>query len=275
MIFAHGAEVLFPLRIPGASRLLMWGSLERAAQVLAVSAHTAASVERYTKGRVVCTVLRPFANFDRFRPYRQDRDEIRNRHGLGEHLTILCVSRLTARKGQDHLIDVLPELNRRFGARLLLVGEGRLKDSLRRRVRRRKLEREVVFAGRVPDEMLPAYYAAADVFAMPVRSRWFGMEEEGFGVVYVEAAAAGLPMVVGNSGGAGEAVDDGTTGYLVNGNSASEIRHALARLLASQELRKKMAGAARERAEALHGAHVVGERYRKALERAAEEEPAT
>jgi phosphatidyl-myo-inositol dimannoside synthase len=269
VVFAHGAEVLFPFRIPGASRLLMWGSLERAAEILTVSAHTAAEVRRYTKDRVSCTVLRPVADLERFRPLDKGRDKVRNRHGLGERPTILCVSRLTTRKGQDRLIDVLPVLHRQLGARLLLVGEGRLAKSLRHRARRRKVEKEVVFAGRVPDELLSSYYAAADVFAMPARTRWFGIEEEGFGVVFVEAAAAGLPMIVGNSGGASEAVEDGVTGYLVNGGSTEEIRGALSRLLGDEGLRKKMGAAARERVVALHGAHVVGDRYRKALQRAA------
>ena len=212
VIFVHGAEVLFPLRIPGAARLLEWGSLGRAAQILTVSAHTAAGLKRCTEGRVRCAVVWPTVNLEKFRSRGQDRRKARNLYGLGEHPTILCVSRLTPRKGQDRLIDVLPELHRRLGAKLLLVGGGRLVGRLRRRARRRKVEKEVIFAGRVPEESLSACYAAADVFAMPARSRWFGMEEEGFGVVFIEAAAAGLPMVVGNSGGASEGVEDGVTG---------------------------------------------------------------
>jgi phosphatidylinositol alpha-1,6-mannosyltransferase len=181
---------------------------------------------------------------------------------------------LTARKGQDRLIDILPKLHRRLGAKLLLVGEGRLANSLRRRTRRRKVEKAVVFAGKVPDELLPAYYAAADVFAMPVRNRWFGIEEEGFGVVFVEAAAAGLPMVVGNSGGTSEAVQDGATGYLVDGSSVAEVQQALSRLLGNEALRKKMGVAARERAMVLHGARAAGEKYRKVLQKAAEQKVA-
>ena len=274
VIFVHGAEVLFPLRIPGAARLLEWGSLGRAAQILTVSTHTAAGLKRRTGGRVRCAVVWPTVDLEKFHQRGQDRGEARNLYGLGEHPTILCVSRLTPRKGQDRLIDALPELHRRFGAKLLLVGEGRLAGSLRRQARRRKVEKEVVFAGRVPDESLPACYAAADVFAMPARSRWFGMEEEGFGVVFIEAAAAGLPMVVGDSGGASEAVEDGATGYLVDGGSAAEVRQALSRLLGNEALRKEMGVAARERAAALHSARAVGERYRGILRRAAERRPA-
>jgi phosphatidylinositol alpha-1,6-mannosyltransferase len=268
VVFAHGAEVLFPLRIPGAARLLLWGTLKWAAEVLAVSEHTAAGVERYTRGRVGCTVLRPIVDLEKFRPLGGYRAEVRARHGLAKRPVILCVSRLTARKGQDRLIDVLPPLRRQFGARLLLAGEGPFGGSLLRRARRRGVEKDIVFAGRVPDEMLPSYYGAADVFAMPARSRWLGVEEEGFGVVFVEAAAAGLPMVVGSSGGAREALQDGVTGFLVNGCSTPEIKQALARLIGDDRLRSRMGAAARERAVALHDVSVVGERYRKVLERA-------
>jgi phosphatidylinositol alpha-1,6-mannosyltransferase len=194
---------------------------------------------------------------------------------LGARPTILCVSRLTPRKGQDRLIDVLPSLNRRFGARLLLVGGGGLEGSLRRRARRRGVAGEVVFAGKVPEALLPAYYAAADVFAMPVRSRLLGAEEEGFGVVFVEAAAAGLPMVVGDSGGAAEAVKDGVSGYLVRGASVGAVAGALDRLLGDGELRRRMGEAATERAAALHGARAVRERYHDLLCGAAGKAPAS
>lgn len=273
VVFVHGAEVLFPLRIPGASRLLTWGTLKQASEIFTISAHTAAGFERRTGRWGICTVLPPIVDLERFRSLRWHREEVRNRHGLGDHPTILCVSRLTTRKGQDRLIDALPALHRQFGARLLLVGEGPSAGSLRRRARRRKAEKYIVFVGRVSDELLPSYYGAADVFAMPVRSRWFGLEEEGFGIVFAEAAAAGLPMMVGNSGGASEALKDGMTGYLVNGGSTSEIGQKLAWLLRDERLRSKMGVAARERAVALHSAHVVGERYREILQRVAEQKP--
>lgn len=269
VVFVHGAEVLFPLRAPGAARLLAWGTLDGAAKVIAVSDHTAAGIERLTKSRTTCTVMRPVVDVDKFRSSVRGRAVVRERHGLGDRPTMLCVSRLTPRKGQDRLVDVLPELHGRFGARLLLVGEGPLENRLRTRARKLGAERQVVFAGRVPDEALPDYYAAADVFAMPVRSRWAGLEEEGFGVVFVEAAAAGLPAVVGGSGGTGEAVEDGKTGYLVDGRSRPEIQRSLSRLLEDEGLRKRMGAAARERAKTLHGADAVGLQYREVLERAA------
>lgn len=268
VVFVHGAEVLPYLRIPGAARLLTWGSLGGAAEVMAVSDHTATGIKRLTGGRVSCTVLRPAIDLDKFHPSLQSGAAVRSLYGLGGEPVILCVSRLTARKGQDRLIDTMPELRRRFGARLLLVGEGGLSEKLRRRVRDRSLQRDVIFVGKAPDEELPAYYAAADLFAVPVRSRLFGLEEEGFGVVFAEAAASGLPMVVGDSGGAPEAVEDGVTGYLVDGRSRARIRDSLARLLADRALREKMGGAARARAASVHGA-IIEEQYLDILRKAA------
>lgn len=263
VVFVHGAEVLLPLRLPGAARLLGLGSLDGAEEVLAVSDHTAAGIKRLTGGRVCPTVVRPIVDLRRFNPAARGGPAVRTRHGLGDAPVILCVSRLATRKGQDRLIDVMPEL-RRFGTRLVLVGEGGLSETLLRRARRRGVEREVVFAGKVSEELLPGYYAAADVFAMPVRSRLLGLEEEGFGVVFAEAAAAGLPMVVGDSGGAKEAVEDGRTGYLVDGRSAAKVGRALVRLIEDKALRQKMGEAARERAASLHGA-AVSEQYRNIL----------
>lgn len=266
VVFVHGAEVLLPLRIPFAARLLRWGSLQQASRILAVSNYTATGIERHMKDGIDCTVLHPPVNLQRFRASAQAGSKVRELHGLGERPVILCVSRLTARKGQDRLVDVMPELSRRFGAKLLLVGEGPLENRLPIRARRRGVARDVIFAGRVTQEMLPSYYAAADVFAMPVRSRWFGMEEEGFGVVFVEAAAAGLPMVVGDSGGAPESVVNGETGYLVDGGSVPDLGKALVRLLSDSELRAKMGSAARERAASLYSIPVTGNSYRRALE---------
>src|SRR5438552_979107 len=96
---------------------------------------------------------------------------------------------------------------------------------------------------------LAAVYGAADVFAMCCRERWGGLEAEGFGIVFLEAAACGLPAVAGRSGGAGEAVDDGSTGFVVDPLDAGAVAEALARLLADPTLRRAMGAAARARAE--------------------------
>jgi phosphatidylinositol alpha-1,6-mannosyltransferase len=129
------------------------------------------------------------------------------RRGLGipaDAPVVVCVARLVRRKGQDRLIRIWPEVLRRFPAAvLLIVGDGPDASRLRRMAARRQLGDHVVFAGPVGET--PPYYAAGDVFAMPVRDRLFGLDVEGLGLNYLEAAACGLRVVHGRGGGAPEA----------------------------------------------------------------------
>ncbi|MFT4011094.1 MAG: glycosyltransferase family 4 protein [Nocardioidaceae bacterium] len=133
--------------------------------------------------------------------------EIRSRLGIAlDALVVVCVARLVRRKGQDTLIRILPELVGTYpNVVLLLVGDGPERGRLERMVRRRGLGERVVFAGSVDPAEIPAHLDAADVFAMPCRTRKLGLEAEAFGIVYLEAAAMGLPIVGGASGGAPEA----------------------------------------------------------------------
>src|SRR5690606_6190399 len=99
----------------------------------------------------------------------------------------------------------------------------------------------VTFLGRVPDEDMADLYASADVYAMLCRNRWGGLEQEGFGIVFLEAAAAGVPQVAGNSGGASEAVADGVSGFVVDDpTDAAAVAAALRRLLADDDMRRRM-----------------------------------
>jgi len=106
-----------------------------------------------------------------------------------------------------------------------------------------------VFAGQVPEEDLPRYYRAGDVFAMPCRNRLGGFEVEGWGNVFMEAAACGRPVVVGDSGGAREALVDGETGMLVRGGDVRQVADAVASLLADPARAEAMGRAGRERVE--------------------------
>ncbi|WP_049573515.1 glycosyltransferase family 4 protein [Nonomuraea sp. SBT364] len=157
---------------------------------------------------------------------------------------VVCVSRLVPRKGQDQLIRAWPRVLRAVpGAVLLLVGGG---------PHRRALERlaggspSIVFTGSVPADDLPGYYAAADVFAMPCRTRWGGVDVEGLGIVFLEASATGLPVVAGSSGGAPEAVRHGETGLVVDGRDTGELAAALIELLTAPEQARKLGETGRD-----------------------------
>ncbi len=156
-------------------------------------------VSRYTRGRFASAFgphaslehLPPGVDTDRFRPDTAARDELRERYGLGQRPTMVCVSRLVPRKGQDMLIKALPDIRRRIdGAALVIVGGGPYEHTLRRLAERFDVAADVVFTGGVPGAELPAHYAMADVFAMPCRTRGAGLDVEGLGIVFLEASAS-------------------------------------------------------------------------------------
>jgi phosphatidylinositol alpha-1,6-mannosyltransferase len=173
---------------------------------------------------------------------------IRERLGLADRPIVLCVSRLVTRKGQDTLIRAWPQVCAAGGARpvLLLVGGGRAARHLQDLARQLGVAEAVIFAGEVPQQELPAYYDAANIFAMPCRTRMGGLDVEGFGAVYLEAAATGLPVIAGNSGGAPDAVRDGETGYVVPGGDVTALTQRLNQLLSDPEAAKAMGAKGRD-----------------------------
>ena len=176
--------------------------------------------------------LAPGVDAGRFRPDPAAREAIRARHGLGERPVVVCVSRLVPRKGQDTLIRAWPEVQKRVGdAALVIAGGGSYLAKLHNLAERPALSPHVHLTGPVPEEELPAYYAAGDVFAMPCRTRRGGLDVEGLGIVYLEASAAGLPVVGGDSGGAPDAILDGETGYVVSGRDTAALASRIVELL--------------------------------------------
>ncbi|MFB9377711.1 glycosyltransferase family 4 protein [Kineococcus gynurae] len=175
--------------------------------------------------------LTPGVDAGTFRPDAGG-EAVRARYGLLGRPVVVCVSRLVARKGQDVLIAALPAIRRRVpDAALLIVGDGPRRAALHRQVRRAGLEEHVVLTGAIPWAQTPAYYAAGDVFAMPTRTRLGGLEPEALGICYLEAAATGLPVVAGDSGGAPDAVLDGENGWVVPGRDVAAVADRVARLL--------------------------------------------
>jgi phosphatidylinositol alpha-1,6-mannosyltransferase len=136
--------------------------------------------------------------------------------GLAGRRVVVSASRLVRRKGQDRLLKAWPALLRQHpDAALLIIGDGHHRAALQRTVRRLRLEPHVRFAGAVADELLPEYLAVGELFALPCRTMWWGTQVEGLGLSILEASAAGLPVVVGQSGGAPDALIAGRTGSLI------------------------------------------------------------
>ncbi|MGL5858703.1 MAG: glycosyltransferase family 4 protein [Angustibacter sp.] len=166
--------------------------------------------------------------------------QVRVRHGLTDRPVVVCISRMVPRKGQDVLVRALPQIQRRVpDAALLLVGDGPGRRRVERLVDQLDLRQHVVLTGRVPWHQTPAYYDAGDVFAMPTRTRLGGLEPEALGICYLEAAATGLPVVAGDSGGAPDAVLDGENGFVVPGRSLSAVADRVATLLTDRALARR------------------------------------
>lgn len=239
---AHGFE--YWLSLAPITHTLMRRATGSATRVpVLCSAFIARTVRTAVPATVPVTVLYPGADVERFRPDLPT-DDIRAAHGIGDAPLVVCVSRLVKRKGQDRLIDALPAIRERVpNARLLIVGGGPEEERLRSRAA--SLGDACVFAGQVPEDDLPRYYAVGDVFAMPCRTRRGGLDVEGLGIVYLEASATGLPVIAGDSGGAPDAVRDGITGHVVNGRDVSVIADRIATLLADRDLARRMGEAGR------------------------------
>lgn len=201
-------------------------------------------VSRYTRGRFA-SAFGPHAGLEhlpsgvdteRFRPDAAARAELRARYGLGGRPTVVCVSRLVPRKGQDMLIRALPRIRDRVpGSALVIVGGGPDLERLQGIAAESGVSEHVVFTKGVPGEELPAHYALGDVFAMPCRTRGAGLDVEGLGIVFLEASATGIPVVAGDSGGAPETVLEGQTGHVVDGRDGDQIVAAISALLAHPE----------------------------------------
>ena len=173
-------------------------------------------------------------------------NQLRTELGWTDRPVIVCVSRLMARKGQDELIRALPKIHQTApNASLIIVGDGPYRKDLERLVKKLGLENFVHLTGKVSQTELSKWYAAGDIFAMPCRTRMGGWDVEGLGIVFLEGSATGLPVIVGDSGGAVDAVIDGETGYLVDGTNTAEIADRIAYLFANPDVAKKMGNAGR------------------------------
>jgi phosphatidylinositol alpha-1,6-mannosyltransferase len=182
-----------------------------------------------------------------YKPDPEGRALIRKRHGLSDRPTVVCVSRLVPRKGQDMLIRALPAIRRQVpGAALLIVGGGRDSDRLAKLAKENDVADDVIRTGSVSWEELPAHYVAGDVFAMPCRTRGGGLDVEALGIVFVEASACGLPVVAGRSGGSPEAVREGVTGHVVDGRDVDQIAARIGGLLADPAAAAAMGQAGRD-----------------------------
>lgn len=245
----HGAEVTVPGRLPLTRQALAY-TLGGASAIIAAGGYPAAEAEHAAGRSLPVTVVPCGVDPDKFRPLTDEQRAAAREHlGLPVDAELIVgVSRLVPRKGFDTAIRAVARLRQtRPDVLLVIAGGGRDADRLRRLAD--ELDAPVRFLGRIPNADLPPLYACGDIFTMLCRNRWGGLEQEGFGIVFVEAAACGVPQVAGDSGGAAEAVADGETGIVIDDPEDTQaVVGAFAALLDDDDLRRRMGERSRQRA---------------------------
>jgi phosphatidyl-myo-inositol dimannoside synthase len=245
----HGAEVTVPGRLPVSQALL--AKILRGAQVIIAAGGYPAAEGRHAARRDLPVVqVPPGVDVDRFRPRSTaEREATRAAYGIPlDALMVLGQSRLVPRKGFDVLLQAAANLSPRHPELLVVIGgSGRDRERLEKVAKAAGAPAR--FLGRVPEADLAPMHGCADVFAMLCRNRWAGLEQEGFGIVFLEAAASAVPQLAGRSGGAAEAVVDGETGLVVEDPSdVGQVTEQLERLVVDASLRERLGAQARERA---------------------------
>lgn len=226
----HGHEVWWA-RVPGSRQLLRRiGDTTDVMTYVSEWCHDHIAPALSPAARTRMRRLSPGVDIERFYPGCGGA-AVRRRLGLTpEQPVVVCVGRLVRRKGQDTLLRAWPEVLRHHpSAVLLLVGDGPDRLRLERLAGEAGVAGSVLFTGRVDRDDLPAHMDAGDVFAMPCRSRLWGLEVEAWGIVFLEAQACGLPVVIGRSGGAGETLLSGSAGQVVQDHH--EVAAALVALV--------------------------------------------
>ncbi|MBS1847347.1 MAG: glycosyltransferase family 4 protein [Actinobacteria bacterium] len=268
-VVVHGAEVTVPAMVPPV-RARMGSILRGARLVIAAGPFPAAEAERVAGCALPTVVIPPGVDTARFDGLDADRrSAARMRYGVhGSGPVIVSVSRLVPRKGMDVLVQASARLATEFpDLSVVIGGSGRDAQRLERLVR--DCGAPVQLVGRVADDELAEFVGMGDVFAMCCRNRWFGIEQEGFGIVFLEAAAARVPQLAGASGGSADAVAHGRTGLVVaDPASVGAVTGSLRAMLSDPAMRDRFAEASRERAMAEFDYDNLARRLGEALESA-------
>lgn len=246
-VVLHGAEVTIPGRLPFVASSLRY--VLRHASVAICAGTYPESEARRNAAEFMPPVIQvpPGVDTSKFRPLDPSRrDAVRSALGLPvESLLVSSYSRLVPRKGMDTLLRASVRLRETFPTLHLAIG-GAGRDRSRLERLGKKLDAPVTFLGRVPDDQLSDWLGSSDLMVMDCRSRWLGLEQEGFGIVFVEAAASGVAQIAGRSGGSHEAVQRGVTGEVVeNSRSARSLAEAMQSLFINPERRHEYAVNAR------------------------------
>ena len=262
VIYAHGEELTTWGK--GGKYKAMRFALRHADTVIANSdfTHTELCKMGVNKKRIV--LINPGADVDRFQPGLSCEDLKQSIGLVSKEKLILSVGRLSRRKGFDMVIRSLPTLNQKnTPVRYALIGIGEDHDYLYNLARELEVEGRVHLLGHVSQNDLPRWYNACDVFAMP--NREINGDTEGFGMVFIEAAACSKPVISGDAGGTGAAMVDGVTGFRVDGTKVESLVSALSSILIDSDLATRLGKAGLERAKEEFSWDAVAEKTRALL----------
>jgi phosphatidylinositol alpha-1,6-mannosyltransferase len=239
VIYVHGEEISTRTRYDRGGRRRR-RALEVADGVIAVSRFTRETlISGFGVPEAKITLISNGVDLSRFTP-RPRSPRLEARYGLAGRRVLLTISRLYARKGIDRVIEALPMVLKHIPDILyLVVGEGSYRTTLEQMVAERSLSGHVVFAGAVADHELADHYGLGEVFIMANRAMPDG-ETEGFGLVFLEANACGVPLIAGQAGGSTDAVTDQVNGLVVDGEDPVNIARAVVRLFQDDALRTEL-----------------------------------
>ena len=265
----HGAELAIPGKMPIVKSFLA-NTLKKASLVICAGNYPAEEAERVAKQSLPLAIIPPGVDVERFCPATPlEKEKIRNELEIpSTSPVLLTLTRLVPRKGIDILIKAVKILIKDYPELLLLIaGSGR--DLQRLKGLAKDSTESIRFLGEISEGRLPDLYRASDIFCMPCRSRWGGLEQEGFGIVFLEAAASGIPQIAGKSGGSADAVSNNETGLIVNDpKDPRQLAQSIEALLKDSEKLTRMGSAARKRAESYFSYDQLSESLIEALDSA-------
>jgi phosphatidylinositol alpha-1,6-mannosyltransferase len=245
-VFAHGQDVLIVRRSLVRKFIARW-TYRRAGVVLCNSTYTRGLVIQLAGQKVRTAIIHPSLTEVPVETTVSDRQKARGELGIKSDEVIVFVGRLVKRKGVHLLLEAAAAIRAQVpDVVVYIVGDGPEREALIRRTKELALEEHVVFAGQLDEAGKHLVYQAASVFCTP-QTPPEPYDVEGFGIVFLEAAAHGLPCVGGNNGGVVDAVEHDRTGFLINPIDPHQLQEVLVKLLLDKGLAGQMGAEGRER----------------------------
>ena len=238
IVSTHAMDVTILQKMPR-KKILARKVLRAADKVVTVSLYTKKELLKLGVDRQSIEIISPATNILN-RQTSIAADQVKERYHLADKMVLFTLGRLVQRKGHDTVIKALSQIVKKYPQVNYLIGsEGEYQSKLTKLVHQYQLEKNVIFAGPIPDNEIPAYYQACDVFVM-ISRELNNRDVEGFGIVYLEAGAFGKPVIAGASGGVGDVVQNNYNGLLIDPNNVNDAQNAIVRLIENKELRQKL-----------------------------------